>query len=184
MRVISGDKKGFKLKAPKGSNTRPTEDRIKESLFNILRNIKKDSIVLDLFAGSGSIGIEFLSRGAKEAYFIDNSYESINCIKENLNHTNLKDKSKVFKIDAFKGLTKFNNNIKFDYIFADPPYRKGIALKLLKTIDKINVLSESGILIIEHEDSLNLDTQPISQLKRKDYRKYGNKSLSFYSLID
>ncbi len=94
MRVISGDKKGFKLKAPKGMDTRPTEDRIKESLFNILGPINENSIVLDLFSGSGSIGIEFLSRGgAKFVYFIDNSNLSISTIKENIAHTDFEKKN-------------------------------------------------------------------------------------------
>ena len=84
MRVISGSRKGHKLKSPKGENTRPTEDRIKESIFNILGNIKNNSLVLDLFAGTGSIGIEFLSRGAESCYFIDLSNDSIKIIKENL----------------------------------------------------------------------------------------------------
>ncbi|NLX61069.1 MAG: 16S rRNA (guanine(966)-N(2))-methyltransferase RsmD [Tissierellia bacterium] len=181
MRVISGEKKGFKLRSPKGVNTRPTEDRIKESLFNILRDIHNESVVLDLFAGSGGIGIEFLSRGAKKTFFVDKSYESIECIKDNLVHTDYILKSEVIKKDAFRALKEFNEKgIRFNYIFADPPYEKGLALKTLETIDNMDILKKDGLLIIEHEINLNLDIKPLSKLSKKDYRKYGSKAISFY----
>lgn len=181
MRVIAGLKKGHKLKGPKGSETRPTEDRIKESLFNILGPIDEDSIVLDLFAGSGSIGIEFLSRGALKAYFIDRSYLSIKTIEDNLKHTNLKDQSKVIKNDSIKIISLFKNeNIKFDYIFIDPPYGENLILKSIKNIGQEDILKENGILIVEHEKQLELDDN-ISIFIKKDFRKYGSKVLSFYT---
>lgn len=182
MRVISGQKKGYRLKAPKSSNTRPTEDRIKESLFNILRNIHNENIVLDLFAGSGGIGIEFLSRGAKKAYFVDKSFVSIQCIKENLNHTEFVDKSEVIKSDVNKSIIVFSQkNIKFDYIFADPPYGQGLAFKTIENIYNNNIIKEEGIIIIEHEKELILEDR-VGFLRKIDCRKYGSKSLSFYSL--
>src|SRR5699024_2858791 len=137
LRVISGDKKGFKLKAPKGKDTRPTEDRIKESLFNILGPIDENAIVLDLFSGSGSIGIEFLSRGAKSVYFVDSSNLSINIIKENLKHTDLNKRSKIIKGDSVK-IVKFldRKNLKFDYIYIDPPYEGSLIEKSMEAISK------------------------------------------------
>ena len=124
MRVISGLKKGHKLKAPKGLEVRPTEDKIKESLFNILGNIDKDSLVLDLFGGSGSIGIEFLSRGARACYFVDISSNSISYIKDNLSHTGLNELANVIKSDSVKAIKQLSNrNLKFDYIYIDPPFR-------------------------------------------------------------
>lgn len=182
MRVISGIKKGFKLKAPKGKDIRPTEDRIKESLFNIIKNIDEESVVLDLFAGSGSIGIEFLSRGAKKSYFVDKSYLSIKCIKENLKHTNLEDKAVVIKRDAIKAIKFFcDNNIKFTHIFIDPPYGKGLILDVLKRIADEDVLKEDGIVIVEHERDLILEDR-IGRIIIKDNRNYGSKSLTFYEL--
>lgn len=182
MRVISGEKKGFKLKSPKGINTRPTEDRIKESLFNILRDIHSQSIVLDLFAGSGGIGIEFLSRGAKKTFFVDKSYESIKCIKDNLIHTDCMGRSEIIKKDAFMAIKEFSKkNIKFDYIFADPPYERGLSLKVLQTIDSLDILRKEGLLIIEHEINLDLDNIPLVKLLKKDYRKYGSKAISIYT---
>lgn len=183
MRVIAGEKKGFKLKAPKGLNTRPTEDRIKESLFNIIRHIHGEAVVLDLFAGSGGIGIEFLSRGAMKSYFVDKSYESIQCIKDNLIHTGFLDRAEIIKKGVSSALREFNdNNIKFDFIFADPPYRKGLALDILKTIDSMDILKEDGLLILEHEKDLILEDVSIIRLIRKDYREYGFKALSFYTI--
>ncbi|CCQ93642.1 putative methyltransferase [[Clostridium] ultunense Esp] len=181
MRVIAGDKKGFRLKGPKGKDTRPTEDRIKESLFNILRYIDKDSMVLDLFAGSGSIGIEFLSRGAKRAFFVDRSYESIRCIKENLEHTGLKDRAEVIKSDAIKTVSMLKSKkLKFNYIFIDPPYGYDLGVEVLEKIWGNSILEEKGIIILEHEKGLNLEDN-IYGLIKMDSRSYGHKSLSFYA---
>lgn len=181
MRVISGRKKGYGLKAPKGRQTRPTEDRIKESLFNILMDIHDESIVLDLFAGSGSIGIEFLSRGAKKSFFVDRSYDSIKCIKENLQHTDLSDIAEVFKTDAIKSIMLFaDKDIKFDYIFADPPYGQDLIIKTIKKISKENILKENGLLILEHEKNLVLEDK-IDSLKKTDCREYGSKNLTFFT---
>lgn len=181
MRVISGSKKGYRLKAPKGRDTRPTEGRIKESLFNILGNIDENSIVLDLYAGSGSIGIEFLSRGAKKAYFIDNSILSVKVIKENLAHTGLEDRANVIKTDARKGINLLSkNNISFDYIFMDPPYRQNLCIKILECIYKKNILKKQGLLILEHEKELILEDK-IYGFTKLDHRNYGSKSLTFYT---
>ena len=181
MRVISGDKKGHRLKAPKGIDVRPTEDKIKESIFNIIRPLQMESIVLDLFAGSGSIGIEFLSRGAKKAYFVDASQKSIEAIKENINHTKLEEKSIVLKIDASRALDKFSrDNLKFDYIYLDPPFRHTELLyKVVSSIDKYDLLKSNGVLLIEHEKELNLE-ENINNLNKYDFRNYGSKSISFY----
>lgn len=183
MRVISGLRKGHRLIAPKGITVRPTEDKIKESLFNILGYIDEDSIVLDAFGGSGSIGIEFLSRGAKTSYFVDKYIESINTIKENLKHTKLLENSNILKSDIFVALKSFGvNKIKFDYIYLDPPYRKdNLIHKLLESISFEDVLQEDGMIIIEHESELDLENN-ISEFIKFDYRKYGSKSLSFYKI--
>lgn len=182
MRVISGNKRGSKLKAPKGMDVRPTEDRIKESLFNILRPIKPNAIVLDLFAGSGSIGIEFLSRDAEQAYFVDIASASIATIKDNLNHTNLIDKSIIVNRDAVRALSQFSQlNIKFDYIYIDPPFKEHELLnKILQILSSSNLISKTGVVIIEHEKSFKLEKE-INDLIMYDNREYGSKTLSFYS---
>lgn len=181
MRVISGLAKGHKLKIPKGNKVRPTEDRIKESLFNIIGNVKSDSLVLDAFGGSGSIGIEFLSRGAKKSYFVDNYYESISTIKENLKHTKLLEGAEIIKSDVFLAFKRFSKKgLKFNYIYIDPPFnQKGLVEKVVKSIDDENILAENGILIVEHEKELDLENL-IYKFERVDSRNYGSKCIDFY----
>ncbi len=184
MRVISGLKKGHKLIAPKGLDVRPTEDRIKESLFNIIGNINSDLLVLDLFAGSGSIGIEFLSRGASRCYFVDISTVSLSAVKDNLIHTGFLDSGIITKKDATKAIIEFNKNgIKFDYIYVDPPFRhEGLLKNILELINNNSILSHSGTIIIEHEKELILEEALYGFVKYKN-RNYGSKTLDFYKNI-
>lgn len=181
MRVISGLRKGHKLKAPKGMDVRPTEDRIKESLFNILQSIDQDSSILDGFGGSGSIGIEFLSRGAKTCYFVDSSKESIDIINENLKHTKFVEHSFVIRNDIMIAIKSFGEKkLSFNYIYLDPPFKEhNLIYKSLELIIYENILNYNGIIIIEHEKELKLE-ENINGLIKFDYRKYGSKSLSFY----
>lgn len=180
MRVISGERKGHKLKAPIGKDVRPTEDRIKESLFNILRPLTIDSTVLDLFSGSGSIGIEFLSRGAKIAYFTDISLTSISTIKDNLVHTKLLEKSVIINKDAIRALKYLLDlNIKFDYIYLDPPFKEHkLLIEAIEFITKKQLIKKDGILIIEHEKEFVLDDEYFDYIIY-DSRNYGYSSLTF-----
>ncbi len=184
MRVISGSRRGHKLKVPKGTDVRPTEDRVKESLFNILNKIDEEALVLDGFAGSGSIGIEFLSRGAKFCYFVDNSLESMKAIKDNLKHTKFEDKALIHRKNILRIVKDLGRqNIKIDYIFLDPPFRKLNLIKnTLEEINNSNVLKEDGLIIIEHEKELELEDE-IYNFKKTDYRVYGNKAITFYENI-
>lgn len=181
LRVISGSRKGHKLKSPQGRLIRPTEDRIKESFFNILGEISSASLVLDLFSGSGSIGIEFLSRGANKSYFVDISVVSISTIKENLRRTRFIDKAIVIKKDAIQALKHFKQQgLVFDYIYLDPPYREHtLLLKVLEFIYCNSMLADKGMVIVEHEKEILLDDYLYGFIK-KDARKYGKKSLAFY----
>lgn len=180
MRIISGSKKGLRLKSPKTKDIRPTEDRIKESLFNILYNIDGDSLVLDLFAGTGSIGLEFLSRGANFVYFIDHSREGISTTKYNIDIAGFKDKSKLVKNDYLKAIRYLGRqDIRFNYIFMDPPYKKGLIEDGLKEIETSHILAEDGLIIVEHEIELDLEDR-IGEFNKVDYRDYGTKAISFY----
>lgn len=181
MRVISGIRKGHKLKAPKGLDVRPTEDRIKESLFNMLKGINSESIVLDLFAGTGSIGIEFLSRGALKCYFVDLSPASLAVVKENLQHTKLEDLSVIVRKDAVLAIKDFNkSNTCFDFIYIDPPFRhEELMSNVLETIDEYSILADEGTIIIEHEKELELKDNLYGFIKI-NHRNYGSKTLTFY----
>ncbi len=185
MRVISGIARGTKLDTVDSENTRPTLDRVKESFFNIIqKDIEEDTIVLDLFAGSGSIGIEFISRGCKRVYLCDKAYEATNVIKKNLQKTRFTESSVVINKDYKKCLKDLSEkNIKFDIIFLDPPYSANIAIDAVKIILSLNLLNENGKIIIE-TDQEEREVEGFKELNLNlyDCRKYGRVSLIFLSL--
>ena len=151
LRIIAGSAKGTRLKTPKGMNTRPTTDRVKESVFGILAARIADADVLDLFAGTGNLGLEALSRGASTAILIDKNIQSIKIMLENAILTKLTGMAVICREDVMQALRRFDNEGKaFDLIFCDPPYNLGLGPKVLQTIDTGNVLKDSGILVLEH----------------------------------
>lgn len=181
MRVISGKARGTKLSSIESLSTRPTLDRVKESLFNIIQNNLRDAVVLDLFAGSGQLGIEALSRGADKAYLCDINRDAVKMIKQNLEKTKLKDKAVVINEDYKKALRTLNTNEKFDIIFIDPPYKEDIAVDSIIDIIHESRLKENGIMIIE-TDEIERDLKEINKIeniKIIDQRKYGRASLIF-----
>ena len=151
MRIITGRAKGLKLKTPAGFSTRPTSDRVKESLFSILSgliNFSEINSVLDIFAGTGALGLESISRGASSATFIDNSTAEI--IRDNINRAKFSDSCTVLRGDFEKILSKLaKQNLTFDLIFSDPPYDKGLSQKSLKLVAELNLLRDGGLMIIE-----------------------------------
>ena len=152
MRVISGRARSIQLKTIEGDSTRPTTDRIKETLFNMISSDVYDSNFLDLFSGSGAIGIEALSRGAQYVCFIDNSSLCTRCIKENLVKTKLIDlkNSDIYMSDVMSGLSKLELNKKnFDIIFMDPPYNKDIEKNVILALNNMDILSKDGYIIVE-----------------------------------
>ena len=180
MRVISGNARGKKLVSLEGVNTRPTLDRVKESLFNILQFDIANKNVLDLFAGSGAIGIEAISRGAASATFCDHSNDAIKVIKTNVLNTHSQEKSTILNKDymqALKYLAK--NNIQFDIIYLDPPYKTEFANIAIKEIINLNLLSKDGIIIVETDDAKKEETIPKEGIKIFDKRKYGRAILIF-----
>lgn len=179
MRVISGEKKGMKLFSTKDKNTRPTEDKIKEAIFNILSDIENNSAVLDLFAGTGSIGVEFLSRGANFVVFSEKSKINIKCIKDNLKHTNYLDRSKIYFGDYIINLKNIAKDFSgFDYIFIDPPYENvKMYYDSLELIYSLKLLNKGGIIILESNSELDLTKYNI--IKEK---KYGKKFIYFIDL--
>lgn len=175
MRIISGKYKGKKLIGFDIMGTRPTMDRVKESLFGMIQNNIKNSVVLDLFAGSGSLGIEAISNGACECYFIDNNMTLIDIIKQNT--INIKEKITILKSDYKSALENFkNNNIKFDLIFLDPPYKMNLINNCLNTIYEYNLLNKDGIIVCEYEDE-NIESNVFELIK---YKKYGSKNIKIY----
>ena len=178
MRVIAGTAKGTKLNSIDDISTRPTLDRVKEPLFSIIQNNIVESNVLDLFAGSGALGIESLSRGAKHCTFCDKSYKSIQMLKENIKKVRMQEKSTILNIDYKKCLDEQKE--KFDIIFIDPPYKMDIAIDSVKRIIELELLAKDGIIIIEtdEEERERKELEKID-LELYDVRKYGRVKLLF-----
>ena len=150
MRVIAGTARRLILKTVEGLDTRPTQDRIKETLFNMINNDVFGASFLDLFAGSGGIGIEALSRGAKDAVFIDNGTRQVACIRDNLKTTKLEDKAQVLNSDVISGLKMLErNNRTFDLIFMDPPYNNDLEKRVLDALKDSCLINEDTLIIVE-----------------------------------
>lgn len=182
MRIISGKARGTKLYTLDGYEiTRPTLDRVKEALFSKINLELRDSVVLDLFSGSGALGLEALSRGAKCSYLVDNSSQAIKVINQNVDKTRLKNESIVIKSDYLKALEKLKNeSIKFDFVFIDPPYKTDYAVKATKFIIENEILKENGKIIIETdiEEYILKELEKIC-LDIIDVKKYGRVTLIF-----
>lgn len=148
MRVIAGTARRLLLKTPEGLDTRPTTDRIKETLFNMLMPYLSGAVFVDLFSGSGGIGIEALSRGARKAYFVENNQKAIACITDNIEHTHFTDKSVVLKQDVFSAL---RGSIKdtADIIFLDPPYQQEYDKKVLEILRDAPYVNEDTLIVVE-----------------------------------
>lgn len=181
MRIIGGTMRGTKLYTLEGLNTRPTLDRVKESLFNILNFKLQDAVVLDLFSGSGTLGLEAISRGAEKAVLCDSSKEAYKVIINNVEKVRAKEKVKVYNLDFEKCLEKvFDEKYKFDIVFLDPPYESEYYKKSLEKIYELELLSEDGIIILETDDKDRI----VSEIDTEKYyiydeRKYGRVSLVF-----
>ena len=177
MRVITGKARGVQLKTPDGMQTRPTIDRVKEALFSIINFDIPGSSVLDLFGGTGQLGIEALSRGAKSAVFVDASETACKLIRENLKRTKLGQDAKVVRSDYLDFLTRTNE--KFDIVFLDPPYAEVFLENALKRITEIDILRSGGIIIAERPLGKELPWEFEGYTRSKDY-KYGKILLTIY----
>jgi 16S rRNA (guanine(966)-N(2))-methyltransferase RsmD len=179
MRVITGTAKGKKLKEVPGNITRPISDRVKEALFSILGEWVIDSRVLDLFGGTGAVGIEALSRGAGQATFVEKATAAVRVIRNNLTHTKLNDKATVIKRDAFKFLSGEHKH-PYDIIYIAPPQYRGMWLEALAMIDqRPNLLTENGIAIVQIHPK-EFKEVDLTHLTLYDQRQYGSTMLCFY----
>lgn len=182
MRVIAGKARGHRLKPPEGTDIRPTSDRVKESVFNIIQNHVVDGVVVDLFSGTGNLGIEALSRGATKAYFVDQSKKSIEIIKYNLEKTRLYQDAVVLNLEAVPGIVRLaGQQVKADLILMDPPYDKGLIEPTLESIFSNRLLRDQGMIVIEHDrnEKIQEEIHGLVCVRKKDY---GNTSISFYQL--
>lgn len=177
MRVVTGSARGVRLLTPDGIKTRPTADRVKEGLFSIIQFEIEGRRILDLFAGTGQLGIEALSRGAESAVFVDASKEAVNLVKENLKRTKLEKNARVLQADYATFLRSCRET--FDIVFLDPPYAEKFLENALKTISEIDILRDGGIIICEKAVEKALETMIPGLILQKEYR-YGKTSLVLY----
>lgn len=183
MRIISGKARGTKLYTLEGIATRPTLDRVKESLFNIIQNDIGDSTVLDLFSGSGAIGLEFLSRGAKRAVLCDNSKDAIKIIKQNVQKTHFEEIAEIYNIEFTKLIERLQNQ-KFDIIYIDPPYATDFIKISIEKIIEYKLVNENTKIIVETDDEKRI----LKQIEKMDVeitdkRKYGRATIIFLKYI-
>ncbi len=177
MRVITGIARGVTLKTPEGMQTRPTGDRVKEALFSIIQFDIPNAKVLDLFGGTGQLGIEALSRGAKSAVFVDEAESACSLIKENLRRTKLVQSATVVRSDYLSYLKRCHEQ--FDIIFLDPPYAEVFLENALNVITEIDILRDSGIIVAERPLGKELPWSFEGYTRSKDY-KYGKTLLTLY----
>ncbi len=180
MKIISGKLKGRVLKGYDLEGTRPTMERVKESCFAMIQNKLPSSIVLDLFSGSGNLGIEAISQGAEKAYLIDKEKAAVRVIEENVSKCHIEDETEIFLLDYEKALNYFHQaNIQFDIVFIDPPYKSDYAIKSLHLLDELDLLTKDATIIVETSfGEFKVDKLSYHLEKSK---KYGDKYIYIYS---
>ncbi|MDD6920283.1 MAG: 16S rRNA (guanine(966)-N(2))-methyltransferase RsmD [Eubacteriales bacterium] len=177
MRVITGKYRGRRLESPWNDETRPTSDKVKEALFSILQMDIDGAVFCDVFAGSGGIGIEALSRGAQECYFIEASNEACKLLSGNIKKCEIEEPYQVLKGDFRAGLNRIGKKI--DILFMDPPYENDLEIEALEIIASEEIMSENGIIVVEHSNHTVLPEE-IGRFSKYKSKKYGKIALSFY----
>ncbi len=182
MRIIAGTARGRRIKAPKGSTIRPTADRVREALFNILPRGFSGKQVLDLFAGTGSLSLEALSRGAASALLVDESTEAAGLIRRNLETLGFMDRARIWSTPVGKALSRLaDEGAAYDAIFLDPPYDGGWVNRTMPVISRAGILHAGGAVVAEHSARERVDEE-YGGLVRRDCRRYGGTVLSFFEL--
>jgi 16S rRNA (guanine(966)-N(2))-methyltransferase RsmD len=178
MKIIAGTFKNRSILSPKGEKTRPTSSRLRETLFNICQQYIEGTVFLDLFAGSGAMGFEALSRGASFVTFVDNDRNAIQSIKKNIEMLGVKECTAVVQGDVLQALERFQRQEKrFDIIYADPPYEDRYSGLLLKEMDRSNLLNEGGTFFLEESSKIRLDVDSLTRLKMANKRVSGRSVL-------
>jgi 16S rRNA (guanine966-N2)-methyltransferase len=170
MRIIAGEMRGRQLKTVEGMQTRPTSDKVKGAIFNVLGDKVLDARVLDLFAGTGNLAIEALSRGSHDAVLVEKSRDAHQVIRKNIEQMGVSHKAKLIPLDAFKYINRYPDEV-FDLIFLDPPYREGLVLKVISTLKEHSCLAPDGVIVAEtaKDEQLDGDIYPFEIRKTGEY---------------
>lgn len=181
MRIIAGERKGLPLKSVPGESTRPTTDKVKEAIFNMIGPYFDGGLGLDLYAGSGSLGIEALSRGLSKVIFVDRDLKAVQTIKFNLKRSQYASSAEVYRNDAKAALRALKKrNLKFSYIFLDPPYNRNSIKNEIESIYHYQLLETDGKVIAEHSSKQELP-ETIEKLEKQKFEIYGNTAISIYA---
>ena len=184
MRIIAGNFRGRKLVSPKNSPIRPTSDRVKEALFNMIGPKIPGSRVLDLFAGTGSLGLEAISRGAEYAVFVEKNAVSVKTLNENIWLLNIREDCEIIMADAVDALSRLDaKNITFDIVFVDPPYWENLYKKVLSALAGYDIIKNGGLVIFEHPSDIDIDKDKHSFVPIKN-KRYGSTSISILAKED
>jgi len=180
MRIISGLAKGRKILSPDSMETRPTLDRVKESIFSIIQNKIYDATVTDIFSGTGSLGLEAASRGAKQCYLVDRSPSAYGYLQKNVENLKFQDICTTLNMDAYESLKNCHKKgVTFDIIFIDPPYAKNMIPKAVEMVFEMKLLKEDGIIVTKIDSGEEI-YEGYETLNLYDKRKYGNTTVCFY----
>ncbi len=179
MRVISGSARGIQLKTIEGIDTRPTTDRVKESLFNLIQHEIYDQRTLDLFSGSGSLGIEAASRGASEVVLVEQSKKCEKVIKDNLEKTRLTDRTRLLVADVDRAIERLRSEEAFHLILMDPPYNRGLIQPTVEKILACGLLSQEGLVVVEYENGEDIPEE-VGDLVTLKLKKYGRTMVRIY----
>lgn len=180
MRIISGDLKGRRLNTPRDNNIRPTTDKVKEAIFNMVMPHIEDAVVIDLFSGTGNLGLEAISRGAKHCTFGDKARESLQLTKENIKHCQVENQTTLISGDFERVLERITE--KADIIFLDPPYKAGLVESCLEKIGELNLLDEDGVIVIEH-GKREIFPDNIGIFEKIKEKRYGTILVSLFAQI-
>lgn len=180
MRIIAGSKRGATIYAPRGQDTRPTQDRVRESLFNIIRAWIPDASVLDLFAGSGALGLEAVSRGAREAVLVDCAQEAYAVVCRNIDKLGFADRARALRLDCDRALQRLSREgARFDVVFLDPPYRMEDTGALCRSMRALGLLRDGALIVIEHR--AGAVPQPGEGFRPLDERRYHDTAIHMFA---
>ncbi|GAA4712768.1 16S rRNA (guanine(966)-N(2))-methyltransferase RsmD [Brevibacillus fulvus] len=180
MRVIAGEHRGRPLNAVPGKGTRPTTDKVKESIFNMIGPFFEGGVVLDLYAGTGSLGIEALSRGAEKAVFVEMDAKAFSVVKQNVAALRLDERAEIYKIEASRALKVLGKRaLQFDFVFLDPPYAKQKVKENMEDLQKLGLLAEGAIIVAEHDAATELP-QLVGHCRSVRQAQYGDTGVTIY----